>query len=851
MSDSELIAEEWRRVKQILADVLDQPEEKRAAILEAACGGDEVLRRRVEALIRADQEPWSFVDGLDRGAGPGGSAAAAAVLTWDLRGRRLGAYDVVEEIGRGGMGAVYLGRRHDDFDRKVAIKVARPGLADPDSIRRFLDERQIAATLEHPNIARLLDGGATPEGQPYFVMEHVEGKPLLEYCREQGLSVDARLALFQQVCAAVGFAHRNLVVHRDIKPANILVTADGTPKLLDFGIAKLLGTEGVASRPRTATLFRAMTPDYASPEQVRGAPITTATDVYSLGVVLYELLTGARPYRVTGADPGELLRVVCEADPPRPSAAVERGAGDAAADGSAPGGETAATLSRRLRGDLDAIVMKAIRKEPENRYPSVAELAEDVDRYRRALPVAARRGTLGYRAGKFARRHRAGLAAGALVAVAVVAGLAATMREERRAREAEARAQRRFQDVRKLANFFLNDFYDAIRFLPGSTPARHLLVQRGLAYLDGLAVEAGGDPSLLRELADGYEHLGNVQGGPSEGASMLGDMPGAQKSLERAIDLRAKVLDSAAATRDDRLTLAQDYSELADVCTLDGRYREAVGHGRRAVALTQRELAQGPGDDDVYQKLAFTRTNLGSALRMANRPDEALAEFRASLELYERLRMGHPGKLDWARNVFVVYYKIGAVENERGRDEESVAALRKAVSIAEDYHRRAPGNGAYTRDVSLAMSALGEALLSAKKPEEAVDVLARRRPIQQELVDADPKDATARILLADGVRLLGQARVATGERAAGRRDLEDARAILASIVAARPTDVLGRYVLAQTCAALGGASEPPASQDWFEKARSLYLGLKRDGKLNAAWEPLLADVEQRIAGPTR
>jgi non-specific serine/threonine protein kinase/serine/threonine-protein kinase len=839
--DSDLTPEEWRRVKGILADALEEPEERRAAFLQAACGGDESLRRRVEELVRAEREPWSFVDNA--------AAATAAFLSRDLRGRRLGAYEVVEEIGRGGMGAVYLAHRHDDFDRKVAIKVARPGLADPEALRRFLDERQIAATLDHPNVARLLDGGATPDGEPYFVMEYVEGQPLLDYCRERALTLDSRLVLFQQVCGAVGFAHRNLVVHRDIKPANILVTRDGTPKLLDFGIAKLLGEGDGERRNRTRTMFRAMTPDYASPEQVRGEPITTATDVYSLGVVLYELMTGARPYRVTSSDHGELLRVVCETDPSRPSTAVARGIGGTA-DGSAPPGG-AASLVRRLRGDLDAIVMKAMRKEPENRYASVVDLSEDLDRYRRGLPVAARRGTFSYRAGKFARRHRGGLAAAAIVVLAIGAGLAATLREARRAREAEARAEARFQDVRKLANFFLNEFYDSIRNLPGSTPARQLVVQRGLAYLDGLALEAGDDVSLLREVAAGYQHLGNVQGNPAQGASMLGDMPGAQKSLQRSIDLWAKVVASPRATRRDRLELAGVYSEMADTFTLNGEYRKAVEHARKSVALTLPEIAEAPSDDAVLQKLCYTRLNLGSALRAANRPEEALAEFRAALSGYEKLLAHKPADTDRARNIFVAYYKIGAVENDLGHDAESVAALRESVRIAEEYHRAKPGNAAYARDLSFGMSGLGEALISEGKPAEAVEVLAKRRALQQELADADPNDANSRIWLGDGIRILGEARVAAGDRAGGRRDLDEACAILAKIVAARPNDVSARSMLAEAYAQLGDSTEPPASRQWLEKARAVYLGLRRDGKLDASWELKLARVEQQLAAATR
>src|SRR5689334_8210486 len=314
-------------------------------------------------------------------------------------------------------------------------------------------------------------------------MEYVEGENLLDFCAQRRLPLAERLRLFETICAAVEYAHRNLVVHRDIKPSNILVTEDGAPKLLDFGIAKLLDPEGTVG-DRTATVMRVLTPDYASPEQVRGGPITTATDIYSLGIVLYQLLSGRRPYHVESGEVGELLRVVCERDPERPSTAAAAGENDGTGLDTDP-----AVSPRHLRGDLDAIVMKAIRKEPERRYGSVGELADDIRRHLDAQPVRARRGTLSYRTGKFVRPHRVGLVAAALVAVALAGGLVATLREARRARVAEARAQRRFEDVRKLANSFLFEFHDAIRGLPGATAARALLVKRGLEYLDGLAQE--------------------------------------------------------------------------------------------------------------------------------------------------------------------------------------------------------------------------------------------------------------------------------------------------------------------------------------------------------------------------
>ncbi|HKT61838.1 MAG TPA: serine/threonine-protein kinase, partial [Gemmatimonadales bacterium] len=388
----------WRRIEELLDGMLDLPPSERAAWLERACAGDEALRSEVEDLAARGEEHTGLPRPPEALIAPALESLAVAASS-EPSPDRVGPWRLVRELGRGGMGAVYLGERDDDqFRKQVAVKLLHRDVAGDDLVRRFRHERQILATLDHPHIARLLDGGVAA-GTPYIVMEYVDGVPLDLFCERHRLSVAGRLARFADVCAAVQYAHEHLIVHRDLKPTNILVTADGQVKLLDFGIAKLMDEEGVpATAPLTRTGMHLMTPEYAAPEQVRGGRVTTATDVYALGVVLYELLAGRRPYDLRGRSPSEIERVICETEPLRPSTAVGR----------ERSGRTEA-LRRRLRGDLDTIVLKALRKEPERRYPSTAALLEDLQRYRDGLPVRARPDTFAYRARKFAGRHRVGV----------------------------------------------------------------------------------------------------------------------------------------------------------------------------------------------------------------------------------------------------------------------------------------------------------------------------------------------------------------------------------------------------------------------------------------------------------
>ena len=397
--------ERWLRIEEIVQSAIDCAVPQRSALLESACGDDRELRREVDSLLALHEE-----DGFTRSP-----AFTEAVKVLEQRteklneGRRIGTYRVLREIGRGGMGTVYLAARDDDaFQKLVAIKIIRRGLDTDDILQRFRSERQILAILDHPNIARLLDGGTTSDGLPYFVMEYIEGEPIDLYCEQRKLTITERLKLFQGVCAAVSYAHQNLVIHRDIKPGNVLVTKEGIPRLLDFGIAKLLAP-GAAAGEMTATGVRPLTPEYASPEQVRGEMITTASDVYALGVLLYRLLTGERPYRFPTSSPVEMERAICEKEPGKPS------------------DRTPKELRALIKGDLDTVVLKALQKEPRRRYPSVEQFSEDIRRHLVNLPVTARPDTRGYRASKFFQRNKAWVAMGAITSLSLLGGIGASL----------------------------------------------------------------------------------------------------------------------------------------------------------------------------------------------------------------------------------------------------------------------------------------------------------------------------------------------------------------------------------------------------------------------------------------
>jgi tetratricopeptide (TPR) repeat protein len=659
----------WQRVKELFSAASELDAAAATAYLDTTCSDDAELRAEVESLLDAHGADEAILD-HPAAAHVSRDFVGAGEERW--LGRRIGPYEIAALIGHGGMGDVFRARRVDaEFEKEVAIKLVPGGFHAAHVIQRFRAERQILASLDHPNIARLIDGGVTGDGAPYLVMELVEGEPLDRFAAERGLGLRDRLALFLAVCAAVSYAHQRLVVHRDLKPGNILVTAAGDVKLLDFGIAKLLQPPGAETTAApTVTLMRTLTPGYSSPEQILGRTITTASDVYSLGVVLYVLLTGRSPYRSILDTAEDAIREVCNTEPQRPS--------DVAAQMAAPGREP-------LGRDLDAIILQALRKEPERRYASVDQFAEDIRRYLDGHPVAARGDDFSYRAGKFIRRRRVEVAAAAMLVVTLVGATIFSVREARVADEQRARAERHFASVRGLANTFMFDVNDAIEDLPGATRAREVLVSTALKYLDALAQEAGTDTDLKLELAAAFEKVGNIQG-QAYGASK-GDAVAAIDSYSRAIALLAGAVAAEPENARASRALARVSMMQSRLLLLQGKIQEAVAGSGRAVDLLERHFQAQP-DAEIRKELAVALTADGlNRFYAGTQRDERLARLRRGVALLEDLAREVPEDLELAADLSRAYSTLASTlpgkAADRAVNDESLALYQKALAIDE------------------------------------------------------------------------------------------------------------------------------------------------------------------------
>jgi tetratricopeptide (TPR) repeat protein len=666
--------ERWRAIGELFDQALAVPPDARTAFIDRAAKGDDAVWREVRSLLAShDAAPGGFVQ-KRIGAALESFHRASSTGTRT----RVGPYRLVRELGRGGMGAVFLAERDDDeYQAKVAVKLVRPGMDIAFILARFRRERQTLARLQHPNISRLLDGGTTDDGLPYIVMEYIDGPWITTYADRRKLGLESRLRLFLEVCSAVDYAHRNFIIHRDLKPGNILVDPGGVPKLLDFGICKLL-VEPITDED---TVAPPLTPNYASPEQIRGEAATAASDIYSLGAVLYELLTGTIPRRFATLT-ALAMQQAHERPIVLPSAAARN-----------------RRIARQLAGDVDNMLLRALDADPARRYETAAQFADDLRRFLHHRPVRARPHTFGYRARRFVRRHQASTLAGVAVAASLIVGLTVTMNE---ARLAEAR----LGQVRALASKLVFDVHDAVRDLPGSTEARRMIVQTGLDYLDDLAKSAEGDPRAATELASAYRRLGDALGNVD--TANLGDLPGAFDQYRKAQRLLDDAIDREPAwayARTEQLVVS---TRIARLQAETGQLREALQTSEGGI---RRATIPSPSGDPEF-RLALAEAYLGSSNAKRNLGDDrgALEAANESLRLYREVAdvsSSNPLRL---RALASAQAAVGMAETRLGHLERALASFRSGTATLEALVATDPRNIDSSRALMLAYGHIADVL---------------------------------------------------------------------------------------------------------------------------------------------
>ena len=722
--------DKWIKIKDLFSEAIKLEELPRQNFLSEI--QDTEMRSEVEKLISADAE----------------AATISNVFTplsdhkEEYAGRKVGNYRIVKELGEGGMGSVFLATR-EDFEKQVALKIIKHEFSSKELRRRFETERQILAALEHPNIAHLLDGGTTETGLPYFVLEYVEGEDLLSYCSKNNLSLNEKLELFRKVCSAVSYAHSRLVVHRDLKPSNVLVPENGEPKLLDFGISKLVD-ENSHGETGTATSLGMMTPNYASPEQFRGESVTTATDIYSLGVILYELLTDSLPYHFSNTSRlDEVARVVCEKEPTKPSAMISGRISSVGKKTNLEKNEKETEKNpivrqylenpKLLKGDLDNIILKALRKEPEHRYSSVEKFSDDIRRHLEGLPVMARPATLGYRAEKFFQRNKIAVVASAIVLLTLIGGIIGTTWQAIRAERQRKVAEKRFNDVRQLANNVVFKYHDEIKNLPGSTKARQVLVNDAITYLDNLSQDESNDLTLQRELARAYQQVGDVQGEPYQ--ANIGDTAGAIVSYRKSLKIFSDILGKSSES-DDRREFAKAQQKLATLLMRSGS-EDVSEMVQNSVVENEKIVAENPDNFEDKISLAKSYLSLADISPIGTGENESIPVLQKTLALIEPISQSHPENLGALYTLAAVnqrlgfhYRLLGTNLSEINKQTEAKNLFGKAVAyyaatiqLTEQLMELDKQNSSYQRKYSLIQ--LDEAVVRRElgENEKALEIL--------------------------------------------------------------------------------------------------------------------------------
>ncbi len=832
---------DYKKIKELFAAALDVAPEERERFLDERCERED-LRLEVESLLATRDEAGEFLD-----------VSAVETIHDSLeRDNRLselkiGKYRIEREIGRGGMGVVFLAAR-EDFQQQVALKLIKRGMDSDAVLERFRREREILAALNHPFIARLLDGGATETDAPFFVMEYVEGVAVDEFCRERNLSERETLELFRRVCEAVTYAHQKLVVHRDLKPSNILITKDGTPKLLDFGIAKLLDA---TDAPQTQTVQRILTPAYASPEQTRGEQIGTASDVYSLGIILCELLeVQSEQFKIDSSKFKFKSRARNKNSAVAPDEIPTTANNDDAQRIQNPKSKI-----QNVKGDLQNILAMSLRADAARRYGSVENFSADIDRYLNDLPVSARADTFFYRANKFVRRNSIAVAAAVVFAAVLIAASIVIIEKSREAERERALAESRFDNLRKMSGSFIAEVHGAIENLPGSLPARRLLLKRGVEQLDSLAAEAGENRQLQDELAQSYakvvelpdmplaekdatlrkeiaiyENL--IRENPTETRYVqqlaladisLGDITKVRGSVAGAVELEktgVSLLENLVAAEPEnaalRVDLCGSYVYLAIGYYLSGSVEAAMQASRRNLSLAEETLKLNPDDareKDLADYHDIARVQIGIEQTLAGEPQAAVAVLREAVADYETAHAANPNDTAVDYYLWIANRRLAIALEASGNFKEATERFETALSIIENLLAQSPKDFGYHRNCALTHIFYGELLVRQNRRNDALPHFRRAIELNEQVIENDADNVESRIDAAWARGNLGEDLIKTGSAAEGFKDLNQAAAEfeeLSKIDTAN--DELRRYY-AETRARLAENSPPDEAKN--------------------------------------
>ncbi len=732
----------WSKVEDFFNEALELPPDARPAFLQKIATLHPGLEKEIETLLEAHDKASDFLEtpGIEQIY-----SNKSNELENNLIGKTVGAYKVEQCIGEGGMGVVYQAKRVDgEFEKKAAIKFVKDQIGSDLLLKRFQNERQALASLSHPNIAKIIDAGTFQNKHPYFIMEYIDGIRIDKYCIKNNLGVNQTLKLFLKVCSAVQYAHRNLIIHRDLKPSNLLVTKTGEPILLDFGIAKLLDPK-ISSHAQTLTQShqRIFTPDFASPEQIKGENISTAADIYSLGVNLFKILTGALPFKTEQKSTFEVEKIIVEGQPQKPSTALKEKLTLLEAE---PHSQSHQKKSPKLlTGDLDNIILKAIRKEPTERFLSVEQFAADIQNYLNGRPVSASKSTLKYRTSKFLKRHKTGVIFTTVILASLVAGVVGIAWQAQIAEQERNKAVRRYDQVRQLSNTLIFDVHGAIEDLPGTTTARKLVMSNALEYLDKLSQEEN-DPLLLIELAQAYEKIGNVLGNPTN--ANLGDLSGATQSYLKAKRLIESVSWDQGVDTQILTSLASINRTLGDVYAQTGKMAEAIKCSETALSFHKRIVNDDSLNIKKQKQLAVSYIKYGDVLgnkhfRNIGKVDEALTNYMTSLAIWNSLSEKNPEDRKTTRYLGLIHERLGTIHEQKKKLKKANGHFILSLKIRKKIVERFPANYDAQRDVAIGFENIAAIHKLEGDIQAAITYQSEALKIHEDLIASDPENIQA------------------------------------------------------------------------------------------------------------